>query len=435
MKIVVKFLIYTITVFSFCRLYSENTPLEASESFFFDAVVFQGDSLDNGRVDVLLLVPYETLNFIKSGSVFGASYQILINITDSTGTRIESSNFDKKIREEDYFVSRGGTGKFDYSQSIFYLKPGKYKVTTQITDKFSKLNWEKNRVITILDFGEFDFSLSGIMLLSSIEETGGKYKITPHISDNIGSLNSGYFAFFESYKLRYVTDSVDYVWEILDSKNEVTAFSNRIRKPAVNSRTQTFIQIPRVDEMTTGTYILRITALEPDTLTELKAGKVLAVTQRSINYILSMGGNILADIDLAVKQLRYIAYQTDIDFIKAGETKGERQKRFEAFWNKQDPSPGTDRNEAFDDYYSRIDYANKAFKSFQEGWMTDKGMVYVVFGPPNTIDKQNNYNDGRIYERWSYINNREFLFVDNSGFGDFRMIRPISITEKYRYNR
>ncbi len=47
-------------------------------------------------------------------------------------------------------------------------------------------------------------------------------------------------------------------------------------------------------------------------------------------------------------------------------------------------------------YYSRVFYANKYFTSFTEGWLTDRGMVYTVFGPPKTIYKS---DDG---ERWIY---------------------------------
>ncbi len=60
-------------------------------------------------------------------------------------------------------------------------------------------------------------------------------------------------------------------------------------------------------------------------------------------------------------------------------------------------------------------------------------MIYVIFGDPITIDRQTGYGDGKTYERWIYQNNREFIFVDNTGFGDFRLIRPLTVTEKYRY--
>jgi GWxTD domain-containing protein len=422
------FLIHTIS-------FSQNLKNEAVEKFYFDAVVFEGDTLNSGRLDVLVLVPYQTLNFIKSGSIFGASYEIEITISDTLGNKIESSRTDKTIREEEYFVTRGGTGQFDFSQTIFYLKPGKYRITTNISDKFSKQSWDKNRIITVLDFGEYDFSLSGILLLNSVEEVNGKFKITPHISDNIGNLSSGFFIFFEANKTRHTGDSVDYVWEIYNSKNELIAFSNRARKSIPKIKNQTFIKVPKVDELVNGAYIFKLIALEPDTVSDVSKSKILAITQRTINYIRTFGGNVLEDIGVATKQLRYIAYQTEIDYINEGSTIAEKQKRFEAYWKKIDPSPGTDRNEAFEEYYSRIDYANKSFKSFQDGWMTDKGMVYIIFGPPYNSERQNNYNDARIYEKWTYMNNREFIFADNSGFGDFRLVRPMSITEKYKYLR
>jgi len=47
-------------------------------------------------------------------------------------------------------------------------------------------------------------------------------------------------------------------------------------------------------------------------------------------------------------------------------------------------------------YYSRVFYANKYFTSFTEGWLTDRGMVYTVLGPPKTIYKS---DEG---ERWIY---------------------------------
>jgi len=429
------YIFFPICLFIHTFSFAQNFKNEAVEKFYFDAVVFEGDTLNSGRLDILVLVPYQTLNFIKSGNIFGASYEIEITISDTLGNKIESSRTDKTIREEEYFVTRGGTGQFDFSQTIFYLKPGKYRVSTTISDKFSKQSWDKNRIITVLDFGEYDFSLSGILLLNSVEEVNGKFKITPHISDNIGNLSSGFFIFFEANKTRYSGDSVDYVWEIYNSKSELIAFSNRIRKAIPKIKNQTFIKVPKVDELINGAYLFKLIALEPDTTSDVTKSKILAITQRTINYTRTFGGNVLEDISVAIRQLRYIAYQTDIDYINEGSTIAEKQKRFETFWKKLDPSPGTDRNEAFEEYYSRIDYANKSFKSFQDGWMTDKGMVYIIFGPPYTSERQNNYNDARIYEKWTYMNNREFIFADNSGFGDFRLVRPMSITEKYKYLR
>lgn len=47
-------------------------------------------------------------------------------------------------------------------------------------------------------------------------------------------------------------------------------------------------------------------------------------------------------------------------------------------------------------YYGRVQDANKLFASYQEGWKTDRGMIYVVFGAPNRVTKRKN---GEI---WTY---------------------------------
>ena len=36
-------------------------------------------------------------------------------------------------------------------------------------------------------------------------------------------------------------------------------------------------------------------------------------------------------------------------------------------------------------YYGRVQDANKYFTSYTEGWRTDRGMIYVIFGAPSTL--------------------------------------------------
>jgi hypothetical protein len=71
---------------------------------------------------------------------------------------------------------------------------------------------------------------------------------------------------------------------------------------------------------------------------------------------------------------------------------------------------------------------------FGEGWASDMGMVYVIFGQPQyTRDVR---RDGRILWSWVYpMFAREFVFVDYTGFGnDFRLTSGMPF-EKYRYRR
>jgi GWxTD domain-containing protein len=38
-------------------------------------------------------------------------------------------------------------------------------------------------------------------------------------------------------------------------------------------------------------------------------------------------------------------------------------------------------------YYRRVEVANQLFTSYKEGWKTDRGMIYIIFGPPNQVFK------------------------------------------------
>jgi len=413
----------------------ESVQQSQSDKFYFDAVVFRGDSINKYRIDNYFVIPYENINFTFADGTYIAKYTLKINVKNSQGEIVVSEKLERAISEKDYFVAQGGNADFDKSIIKVYLGQGNYLIEAIIIDEMSKLEQIKQREINVIDFNNFNFSLSGLLLLSSVEESNGKYKITPHISDNIGNLTNGFFIFFETYNKEIKYDSIDYVWEVYNTKDELIAYSDRIRKPNNKQVNRNFLRIPPIKEMSTGSYKVSLIALQPIDIKEYTQESALAKTNRSISYIRTVAGNVMADLNLAIRQMRYITTRDEMELIQTAPDESEKQKRFEEFWKKIDPTPYSDRNEAFDDYYSKINFANQKFKAFQEGWLSDMGMVYVIFGSPASQERQSGYGDGKIYERWLYGNSREFIFVDNTGFGDFRLVRPVTITEKYKYNR
>src|SRR3974390_2029168 len=59
----------------------------------------------------------------------------------------------------------------------------------------------------------------------------------------------------------------------------------------------------------------------------------------------------------------------------------ERDQFIEAFWARRDPTPDTEENEFKEDHYARIAYANEHFAAGIPGWKTDRGRIYIVYGP------------------------------------------------------
>ncbi|HJT71674.1 MAG TPA: GWxTD domain-containing protein, partial [Terriglobales bacterium] len=74
----------------------------------------------------------------------------------------------------------------------------------------------------------------------------------------------------------------------------------------------------------------------------------------------------------------------------------EREQFIEAFWQRRNPDPDSEDNEFKDEHYRRIEYANEHFPAGKPGWMTDRGRIYIVYGPPDEIES---HPSGGTYER------------------------------------
>ena len=74
----------------------------------------------------------------------------------------------------------------------------------------------------------------------------------------------------------------------------------------------------------------------------------------------------------------------------------ERDNFIEAFWQRRDPTPDTEENEYKEEHYRRIAYANEHFAAGIPGWKSDRGRIYIMYGPADEIDS---HPSGGTYER------------------------------------
>jgi len=80
---------------------------------------------------------------------------------------------------------------------------------------------------------------------------------------------------------------------------------------------------------------------------------------------------------------------------KALQTDDERQSFIEDFWRRRDPTPDTEENEFQEEHYRRIAWANDRFASGIPGWKTDRGQIYIKFGPPDENDSHTSGGPGQ----------------------------------------
>src|SRR5208282_3873540 len=64
----------------------------------------------------------------------------------------------------------------------------------------------------------------------------------------------------------------------------------------------------------------------------------------------------------------------------------ERDQFIEAFWQRRDPTPDTEENEFKEEHYRRIEYANEHFAAGIPGWKSDRGRIYIMYGPADEIE-------------------------------------------------
>jgi len=104
----------------------------------------------------------------------------------------------------------------------------------------------------------------------------------------------------------------------------------------------------------------------------------------------------------------------------------EREKFIEQFWLRRNPIPGAVENDFKKEHYRRIAYANQRFRmaSGRLGWQTDRGHMYIVYGPPDELeDHPAGTQKPYAFEVWMYrhlegVGDNVFVtFIDRGGDG------------------
>ena len=96
------------------------------------------------------------------------------------------------------------------------------------------------------------------------------------------------------------------------------------------------------------------------------------------------------------EDVTYIITDEERKAFKQISTDEEREQFVEQFWLRRDPTPDTVENEYKEEHYRRIAYANEHYASGIPGWKTDRGRIYITFGPPDELDE---HPSGGTYER------------------------------------
>lgn len=102
----------------------------------------------------------------------------------------------------------------------------------------------------------------------------------------------------------------------------------------------------------------------------------------------------------------------------------EKPVYIEEFWRRRDPDPDTPENEFKIEYFNRIEQADRLFiGEGMPGWLSDRGRIYVLFGPPMDRITQPMGTDAynRCQEVW-YYGNFPVVFLDQMCTGTYKLV-------------
>lgn len=417
--------LFVILPVMFCTGFAQDTK-KSNLEFYMDALDFYSPDSTKSRVDVYFDIPFTSVDFRKtksSGTNFIAELDLTITIKDRHDSVIFTKVFKEELltpKTDQSYLSRNSL----LTTKNIFLLPGEYHIIAVLYELSTKNYSEKTQKITVHDFLSKPITISDVMTVSRINEMNGKKYITPLVSRNIGSLDTFYLFFFVYKNGNELPIEVN--CDITNSAKEVFLNSEKILDMSnnVQFQNQIILSFP-TNKLSYDTFYINITASSP-VYKSVNTSELLCES----DYF----PHDLKEIDMLISQLQYIASDKELSYIKAGKTLTEKQNRFIDFWKSKDPNPNTKYNEVMVEYYRRVKYANEHFSTaYTPGWKSDMGMVYIIFGMPSNIERHPFELDSKPYEVWQYDElSREFIFVDETGFGDYRLVTPIWETFRYR---
>ncbi len=389
-------------------------------AFNVDFASFASDSAGLNLLEVYYQVYSSHLLYIRQDGKYVAKYSIITIIKD--GKKQISAKESENTLYADTYEDADNQKNFVIDVSRFYVPPGDYKVQVTLKDQnaTSTVPLEADLKVPKYRLNQPDISqIEFLRLIENVVEPSvfdkNGWRLVPSCSRRYGDDILSLKFYYEYYDPAKNDDMVKFTYEIRDHKNKVVV-SKQVERHRQEFKGS--VDSLSLENLKPGSYDLHIYTAD----------------QNGEEYISSQGKFVIHwsalqmvenDFDNAVEQLRYIATSAEMKALKNA-PKENRIMEWNKFWKSRDPVPDTDENEIKDEYYRRMAYCNKQFEiPNKEGWRTDMGMIYIINGQPDDIERHPFDLETKPYEIWYYYNpRRRFLFIDSAGYGEYILQYP-----------
>ena len=329
-------------------------------------------------------------------------YHRVVNFPDRTQLFMRLTINDNRTKIEDLITTYSFLN--NYSESIEF--------------EADTVDLLRHRINTIENLHYLSFQIKnpeskGVLVLKVLNKiTGNDYYFDINVNPDANVMNSGIVIKTPDFNLPFFRNYIreDEPFQLVNLKTSdslLTIYrytSNfRIADPPYSSSTANVIQSLEVDSV--------LTAYSGETITVSQPGLYFAqydtVTVNGLAFRVENGYfPKRATYDELIEAMTYFTTQIEMERITEAE---DLKDSFDGYWLEITGSVDKAKR-VIREYYRRIAKADEIFTTYKQGWKTDKGMIFTIFGPPDEVQRDGNREEW-IYERSSDLPRVNFTFV------------------------
>lgn len=417
-----------------------------------DYATFKADS-GNVRVEFFIAFQKARLPYQVQEGV--ARVELLLSLTAKEKSGLEKTETAKLISSENASSREDG---LLIARLQMVLSPGIYDfaLSAAPNDKIEPIGKGDFKRVRLKAFDSDSLRASDIELAFNIFKSDNTnspfYKNTMEVIPNptaiYGNTASSVSIYLEIYNLvrnlRLNSDSL-YTRTYL-SRNDIVLEETERRK--VRRRTADvilYVEKTPVDSLLSGKYEYHFELSDSTFKPIIRRSKPLfiynpdikpeMVAERNMDALsIEFAGVSEELLDDMRQHVEYIITADEKETYKAVKTSEQKRNFFERFWATRG---GTSARRA---YMNKIEEANRRFsQGSTPGFKMDKGRVFIKYGEPQNIERENASSNQKPYEIWQYENlpaqgNVIFIFADRMGFGRYELIHSTAIGEVHNQN-
>ena len=406
--------------------------------FFVDAAGFRGVQ-GFALQEFYTVLDARQLQFVPEAGSFVAQIDLSITITDAGGQPAGEENWTRNFSVTDLRKLKE-TGGVVRDQIGFSLKPGEYQVAMAVEDIYGDAHGTADAMLTVEDFETASLSSSGILFASRVEPAAGEgrfvrngWEVVPRTT-RIYKLGDPVPFYHELYNLSPGADpgAFDVRYALLsgDGVPVGDTVDHRFKK---GGESAVLIDSISTEGLEAGRYLFEVQSRDLDNKLQTRRRTPVMLQQEG-----EAGEELTDDQKRSLtfyRHIKWVAEEKDLKVYDDLNTLESRDKFLKVFWKKLDPTPYTPVNEMLVEHIRRMRYSDNNFSGGQrtEGYDTDKGRVYVKYGPPSDREYRSAVDSVKPYEIWTYQSQGtyEFIFRDRRGLGVYELVHSTYPGELY----